>query len=74
MGILTKKSRKLFEHNHTFSGYCGGIPYLNYDEGGGVTDGIGRQHIDLYANCDICNKKIRVARIHVQSDGKLYGI
>lgn len=63
--------KEFFKHNHVFTG-CG-TPYLHYKSGGGVTDGIGRKHIDLYSRCDICNKEILVAKIHVDKNGMLYG-
>lgn len=61
-----------FKHDHVILGL--GTPYLYYKDKGGVTDGIGRQHIALYGKCEICNKEVRVAMIHVDKTGKLYGI
>lgn len=64
----------LFKHTHVFSRSDGGEPYFYYKNGGGIIDGINRQHIDLYCTCDTCNKEVRVARIHVDQNGVLYGI
>lgn len=61
-----------FKHVHVIEGI--GYPFLYYKDGGGVTDGIGRQHITLYGKCDVCNKEIRVANIHVDKNGSLYGL
>jgi len=72
MGKLLKSSGSILKHDHVFTGYGGDIPYLKYKDGKGVIDGCGRQHIDLYGRCDICDKEIKIARIHVDSDGKLY--
>jgi len=68
-----EKPQSGFKHNHVFTGYCGDTPYLHYDKGGGVIDGCGRQHINLYGVCNVCNEKILVGKIHVDKDGKLYG-
>lgn len=66
---LIKKNTKFFKHDHVFTGYCGGTPYLTTRKG--VVDGIGRMHVDLYGVCDICNEKILVAKIHATEEGKL---
>lgn len=71
MSEIRVPQKQIFSHTHVFSGM--GTPYLYYKNGGGVVDGIGRQHINLYGKCDICNKEILVAKIHVDSNGKLYG-
>jgi len=63
-------SKKLIGHNCSVTGYQGGTPYL-YPKKGPV-DGIGRQHVKLYATCDICNKEFLVANIHTDIDGKLF--
>lgn len=67
----TIKKNKSFTHTHTFTGYCGGIPYL-YNKGLGVVDGIGRMHINLYCKCDTCNEEVLVAKFHCDKDGKVY--
>lgn len=73
MSKLMLTNKKTFGHTHIFTGYQGDIPYLNYKDGKGVIDGIDRQHINLYARCDVCNKEFLLARIHVDKDGQLYG-
>lgn len=74
MSKLIQKSKSIFSHNHVFTGHGGSTPYLHYKDGGGVTDGINRQHIDLYGRCDICNKEILVAKIHIKANGMIYGL
>ena len=64
----------IFTHDHVFTGYGGDIPYLYYKPNGGVIDGCGRQHINLYGRCNICNKEVIVARTHVDENGTLYDI
>lgn len=72
--LKIKKDYSIFAHTCKFTGYCGDVPYLSYDtKHKGVTDGIERQHIDLYGICDICGKKILVAKMHVNADSTLYG-
>lgn len=72
--LKIKKDDSIFGHTHEFTGYGLDVPYLSYDTKiKGVIDGIDRQHIDLYGVCDKCNKKILVAKIHVDSNSVLYG-
>ena len=71
MSKLIQKT-ELFKHDHVFTGYADGTPYLYNKTNNGVVDGIDRMHIDLYAKCDICNKEILVAKIHCDKEGKLY--
>ena len=70
---IIKKTSSCLSHDHIFTGYAGSAPYL-YNKTDGVIDGIGRQHINLYCKCDICDEEIFVAKMHVQADGKIYGI
>lgn len=72
MSKIIKPSGNIFKHDCVFTGI--GEPYLYYKEGGGVIDGIGRQHINLYGKCDICNKEVIIAKIHVNEKGELYGL
>ena len=70
---IQKKGGSL-AHTCVFTGYSQDVPYLTYDSNHkGVIDGINRQHINLYGTCDICNKKVLVAKIHVNKDSVLYG-
>ncbi len=36
---------------------------------GGAIDGIGRQHINLYCECDRCEERIKFGMIHGDEDG-----
>lgn len=69
MSKIIIPNKHFLKHNCVISGI--GTPYL-YNKGGGVIDGIGRQHINLYGKCDICNKEILVAIIHANKNGKIY--
>jgi hypothetical protein len=71
---LVQRNLKLGKHNHEFTGYHSDVPYLHYHAKGGVIDGIGRQHINLYAKCIICDEEVLVAKMHVDKDGKIYGL
>ena len=71
---IIKTSGSLLKHNCVFKGYASDVPYLYYKDGGGIIDGSGRQHINLYGRCDICDKEILVAKTHVKEDSTLYGI
>jgi hypothetical protein len=57
-------------HNCSVTGWQGSTPYL-YPKKGPV-DGIGRQHIKLYATCDVCNKEFLVAKMHSNVEGKIF--
>ena len=70
--MILKKNNKRLGHTHVFKGYGSDAPYLTYPKKGGVLDGVKNQHVDLYGRCDICDKKILVARIHVDENSKLY--
>lgn len=70
--LILKERNGLIGHNHKFTGYAGGVPYLYYKPGGGIIDGSNRQHIELYAKCDICGDEILVAKTHIKSNGLLY--
>jgi len=74
MGTLYKKQNGVFKHTHQFTGYLGSSPYLKYKDGSGVIDNVGRQHINLYGLCDICHEWVFIANIHVNKEGKLYGL
>lgn len=48
---------------HVFTGYHGSLPYVkiaSYNN----TDGIGRTHLTLTAQCDKCGKDIPYAKMH----------
>lgn len=64
-------SKRFFKHDHVIDSLGHRTPYL-YIKHTGVVDGIGRQHVNLYGRCDICNKEIIVARLHVNEDGIIY--
>jgi len=66
--VVVKKN--ILGHNCSVTGYQGGTPYL-YPKKGAI-DGIGRQHVNLYATCDVCNKKFLVAKMHSDVDGKIF--
>ena len=72
MSKLIQTSGKLFKHDHTFTGYAEGVPYLNYKSGKPYVDGIQRGHVRLYGRCDICDQEFLVAMIHTDATGKLY--
>jgi hypothetical protein len=63
----------IFTHDHVISNHYTGQPYL-YNKSGGVIDGIGRQHVNLYGRCDICDAEILVAKLHVNSNGQIYNL
>lgn len=71
MSSLIQTNDKFFSHDHVFKRSDGGVPYL-YNKGAGIIDGIGRQHVNLYAKCDQCGKEVCLARLHVDSNGKIY--
>ena len=52
---------KLFGHKLP-QGWAGGVPYLNARGGG--TDGIGREHWWLYAECGRCGRNHHFASVH----------
>lgn len=62
---LKKGSRSIFGHTHVFTGYQGSIPYLTASRG--AVDNIDRHHVNLYGRCDICDKEILIARIHIHA-------
>lgn len=61
--MIVVKTKGYFNHNHVIDGWQGTKPYL--DIKGGVTDGIGRVHVDLYGKCEICGKRVWVAKAHL---------
>lgn len=69
MSKIIIPNKKILKHDCVISGI--GTPYL-YNKGGGVIDDIGRQHVNLYGRCEICNEEILVAIIHVDKNGTIY--
>ena len=68
---LKKGSSSVFGHTHVFTGYQGGYPYLTAKRG--AVDGINRHHVGLYGRCDICDKELLIARIHIDAEtDKMY--
>lgn len=68
---LKKKSSSKSFHTHTFTGYCERLPYFTYS-GSGVIDGVGRQHLEVFASCDTCFERIKIGMIHVDKNGVIY--
>lgn len=70
-GELKKGNRSVFGHTHVFTGYQGSYPYLIAKRG--AVDNINRHHVGLYGRCDICDKEILVAHVHVDAEtDKMY--
>ena len=44
-------------------GWCNGAPYLKRD--GGAIDGMGTEHVFLYAECDRCGEEYNAANFHM---------
>lgn len=67
--MLLKRNEKWYKHNHVFTGY-GGLPYFKV--GDGAIDGVNRQHCPVYADCQICGKKILIGYVHTTKEGLIY--
>lgn len=71
MSKLIIPTKGIFKHDHVVEGYFG-MPYLLYESGNPIVDGINRGHVKLYGRCEICNEKILVGLIHTDNNGTLY--
>lgn len=58
MGIFGKR-----ECNHVARGWRNGTPYVYMHHS--VTDGIGRIHGDMYAECYKCGEKFLLCKTHI---------
>lgn len=72
MSAVSIPNKSYFKHDCRTTGYGDGTPYFYYKPFGGVVDGIGRMHINLYFKCDVCGKEVLVGKTHVREDGKIY--
>jgi len=63
---IRKRNKKFLGHVHVFTGYQGSYPYLTAKKG--PIDNIKRHHVNLYGRCDICDKEILLAHIHIDSE------
>jgi len=66
---LSSKKRRPKECQHEFTGYQNGYPYFKVQKRG-HTDGIGREHVQVYAECDKCEKIVQIGLFHKPKEWK----
>jgi hypothetical protein len=67
---MSKQKKKLYFWTHMFTVW-GSVPYLKPKKG--AVDNTGRHHVGLYGTCDVCDKEILLAHVHIDDlTGKLF--